>query len=475
LDPIQKRYQLTVLFQYSDIRLVHLPARKLSNIDIAFIRVYEQGTPLSTPQYLTANIKLPQKEEPIAVLGFPQQSHRYPHPKEWMHLLQNEYPYIAMGTENFLSILQPFLLQRSPQSKAHLLYAMMQETKENTKILSDLFSTEAPDTLIKQREQSFLEWTTKKSERKPYAQAYYAYEVLIAQQQSFAKDAIRLRWYSLASDLIFSARRRYGWRYNRPFPDANRIIGYKNNDNESIILHLEQLSSHLDEALDHKLLLYLFQQHPLPPVSSFLQGFTVVDSALIFLEDHKTELLHVQKSILQLDIRTPVPDNPWIDLGASLEQISFEIRKRDARIKYSLRKKHRIFMEGMSIFLSDSFYPDADGSLRVSFGRIQQNWMSDIFSFEEQNHHISSFVPKYLNWFPYFISNVDATPGSSGSPTINIHGEWIGILFGGNNTRHTSAWFHAKHTENRHISTQSIFWYLSLNPIWNNLLDELQP
>ena len=76
LDPIQKQYQETTLFEYSDIRIVHLPAKHLSSIDTAFVRVYDQDQPLSTPQYLKANTSLPQKGEPTTVLGFPQQSYR---------------------------------------------------------------------------------------------------------------------------------------------------------------------------------------------------------------------------------------------------------------------------------------------------------------------------------------------------------------------------------------------------------------
>ena len=120
-------------------------------------------------------------------------------------------------------------------------------------------------------------------------------------------------------------------------------------------------------------------------------------------------------------------------------------------------------------------YPNADSSLRISFGTVQKIWSVDLFSLDVHESPNTSFIQTQMGWFPYFVSNIDATQGSSGSPTFNRQGEWIGILFDGNDTRLTSSWVYTSNQQNHHLSMKSILWYLSLKDNQSNLLKEIQP
>ena len=471
-DPIQKRYQLTVEYLYHDVRLVHIPSHLYTQLDIAFIRVYENNEPISTPQYLTIHTKESAKNTEIAVLGYPQKSERYVHPQEWEFLINTEYPYIHAHTQRILHALTPFLLNRSEQSKAHKLYAMIKTIEKNTETFLEMLSTQAPKERLLQRQEEFLNWCKKTASRKKYCSSYEIYESILHAKQSLSSTVIDQRWISLVSDLIFSARRRFGWRYNRSLLDEERWEGYKDQDKESMILHLQHLPILLDTELEKTLLQVFFAYTNLEPIQEIRKKYPTIEALIMALEKEIPPLLLIKESILTLDPKTPEQENIWLSLGAQIEQQTYDTQSLLYTYDDALKKEYKIWLEGYSLFLGHDFYPNAAGDLRISFGHIYETSKIHL-SFQPNVPSFQNILSLDLLPFPYFTSNVDVTKGNSGSPTIDTKGNWIGIVFGGNASTHTSSWFYAQNTETHHISLQHLAWYLGLQDDFQKLRQEL--
>ncbi len=126
-----------------------------------------------------------------------------------------------------------------------------------------------------------------------------------------------------------------------------------------------------------------------------------------------------------------------------------------------IKVNERLYIEAMRKFEYDKdFYPDANSTLRLSYGTVQSYYPRDavyykhityidgIIEKKDPNHH-EFIVPEKLvelynkqsfgryvdntgNLPVNFITNNDITGGNSGSPVINGRGELIGIAFDGN-------------------------------------------
>ncbi len=147
-------------------------------------------------------------------------------------------------------------------------------------------------------------------------------------------------------------------------------------------------------------------------------------------------------------------------MATALNEQASEVRKQMAEYDATLEKARRLFIRGLREMDPEGmFYPDANSTMRFTFGSVRGYWPSDAVYFdyvttlegvmekEDPNHH-EFVVPEKLSelhqdadYGEYgseetvivnFISDNDITGGNSGSPVLDGQGNLIGLAFDGN-------------------------------------------
>lgn len=154
-------------------------------------------------------------------------------------------------------------------------------------------------------------------------------------------------------------------------------------------------------------------------------------------------------------------NDPIFIAAVQFHEIFRELQKELSALRMQLEKGMRLYVKGLrEMFPERRFYPDANSTMRVTYGKIKGYKSRDAVYYnyityldgviEKEDPYNEEFhVPQKLKDLYYsqdfgifadkqgrmptcFIADLDITGGNSGSPVLNSRGEIIGITFDGN-------------------------------------------
>ena len=162
------------------------------------------------------------------------------------------------------------------------------------------------------------------------------------------------------------------------------------------------------------------------------------------------------------------------------------------------------YMEGMLAFAEATgrpIYPDANGSLRLTYGRVTgrqqdgQIWTpfttaegmaakhTGTGEFDAPDRAIAAvrardygpYASPELGTLPVdFLSTVDITNGNSGSATLNARGELVGLAFDGTLDGVISDWFYEPSVNRTiHVDSRYMLWVMDKVDNAQHLLEEM--
>ncbi|HEX8619220.1 MAG TPA: S46 family peptidase, partial [Thermoanaerobaculia bacterium] len=150
-----------------------------------------------------------------------------------------------------------------------------------------------------------------------------------------------------------------------------------------------------------------------------------------------------------------------------------------------------------------TLYPDANSTLRLTFGRVagyspkDATWLTPqtslagllqkekgeapfanptaLLSAAKESAKTRPYVDPELKDVPVnFLSTCDTTGGNSGSPTLNAKGELVGLLFDGNyESIDADFLFNPAVTRSIHVDAQYMLWVMDAVDNADELLKEL--
>jgi hypothetical protein len=201
--------------------------------------------------------------------------------------------------------------------------------------------------------------------------------------------------------------------------------------------------------------------------------------------------------------------DPWVGLAIALERGYLAQRREQDRAREGARLRLLPTYVAAVQALGGTAYPDANGTLRVTFGQVTGYAPQDGLWAVPQTRlqglvqkargpgyqappwvlHAAerlrtspdevdrSYLDPELGDLPLnFLADLDTTGGNSGSPTLDADGELVGLAFDGNYEALASSWqFDPSTTRSIHIDIRYILWMLAQDPEAGWLLQELLP
>jgi hypothetical protein len=459
----------------------------------------------------------------VMVTGYPGSTSRYRLADEVEDAIQWRYPTSVQYFKDYLATIER---TTAGDKAAELKYASTVAGINNALklyqgMLDGFAKMKDPVGMKRAQEDALKAWLAKRG-----AEGAAQTRALAALEQELADDnktRERDQWFGSAvgGGLTGTAVRLYRNAIEQAKPDAERESGYQDRDAPRIEGGLRALDKRYDAKVDKALMALRLQRYAsqvpadqrVPELDAWL-GIGAGDKAIAGL-DAKLDALYAGSELGNVDARLKwlkadkaaieASTDPALQLATkvmpALLRFEQEDKARAGRIS-ALRPQYMQAMIDFNQSQGKPVYPDANSSLRITFGTVRGYSPRDGVEMTPFTT-LAGIVAKTTGEDPFispkpeldaiaqgkgkqyrmdglddvpvnFLSDVDTTGGNSGSPTLNAKGELVGLLFDGNYESLSADWiFNPALTRSIHVDTRYMRWVMDEVDHAERLLEEM--
>lgn len=536
-------YQLIQQLEIRDVRLVHAPADRVGRFggetdnwvwprhtgDYSFYRAYvgKDGQPADysadnqpyRPRQVLKLARAPLNEgDFVMVAGYPGRTNRLRLPSEVDFTFGWQRPQLMQAYDEQLK-----LIEQSTQGRRDAEIKLANQVQGLGNRLHNWQGQQASyagSDILERKQADFAALKTwvqaDAARRQQYGAALARVDRLLAERQAQDKrdlqaDHAAPTWLAMARELLELA-------HQRELPNAERKLGFQDRDLPRLRQRLELVDHRYDEATEKRLVSHFLSpllaqpdaaQHAFVPALGLKPGLdaaalqTRLDAlyAATRLSDKAERLAWLERQPADFAKST----DPFIAAAVALYA---EDRAHEARSKELGGQIQQAYADVMQAHLAfkasqgRAVYPDANGTLRISFGKVQgrpgpdgSDWAAfttlrgiaakhqgkgDFDAPAEQLEAIRArrfdrYAVKGLDSVPVnFLSSLDTTGGNSGSPVLNRQGELVGLLFDGTLDAVIADWdFNPKTTRSICLDARYMQWQMKVVDKADRLLKEM--
>ncbi len=526
------RYRLLAYREIEDVRLVYAPPKSVGSFggdrdnfdwprhdgDFALLRAYVSGDKGAAVPFLPAHV-LPIEPAGVApgdavlVAGFPGGTSRYDRASQLRRVAEVTFPARVAVLKQIEAVVSAEAAA-SPEAAARLSADLASVANSRKYVQGVLDNVAGSPVLVakQQMEAELAAWVAADPARKQKYGA--AIEELQRRADAWDQHDLQrlfrrfLRW----STLYNSAAAGYRLSVEREKPDMERAQGYQKRDEADLAESFERAARTWWGPADQALLRLLLTVHAdlppeqrLPELDGWLKEHGGVDAALSALyqspalatEAGRRELLAAKRATLDRST------DPWLGLARALYPVELRAEAEQKAYNGALSRLMPVYMAALAEQRPGRVYPDANGTLRVTWGKLAPYSPRDAVSFEPQTTlgglaekiamsdryerppealvtrlptgPKSRYADPKLGDVPVgFLSDLDTTGGNSGSATLNADGRFVGFVFDGNYESMAADWLYDPAlTRSIHADVRYFLWTLEGLPDATWILREL--
>ncbi len=469
-------FTLTEFTELTDVRLVYAPPGAVGDFggevdnwmwprhsgDFALVRAYQDGKPYQPKYFFPVSKDGVKENDAVAVLGYPGASFRAQLADEMAERQQKYFPALRSITAEWQAIIDEES-KKSPDAAiatADDLRSLLNAKKNSEGQLAGLLRGRI---IEKQRaaEEKVKTWAARSPEHAGALEAYAGLQQLLTERlQTWDRDflldmtgrgARALNWPLLLVRRSVEAQR----------PDFEREPGYQERDLARLRERHERDQKRYSPPVDQRMFVSWVKRALALPAG---QRIAAIDAVFGALKDdaaiaRKCAELTAASKVFDLETRKKLfeetPDqlkarkDPLLDLGLALDVERRALRDRRDVFSGRVLKLRPQWRRAVVAAAGRPVAPDANSTLRVSFGRIKgyspreavvmtphttlagamaKHTGEEPFDVPQKIRDV--FAKGKANDVPVdFLADCDTTGGNSGSPVIDGKGRLVGVNF----------------------------------------------
>ncbi len=496
------QYQLIKQMEIRDVRLVHAPADGVGKFggdtdnwmwprhtgDYSFYRAYvgpdgkpadysKDNKPYQPKSYLKLASSPLKENDFVMVTGYPGRTNRYRLPVEVDFTFSWQQPTVIGAFEQRLAIIKA---ETEGRKDAELKYASTVAGLNNTmKNFQGQQESYIGSDILDRKQKGYADlkaWVNADAKRaKEWAADFATAEKLIAERQAIAKAESAMGMGS--PTLLGTARMLVKLAEEQQKPDAERKSGYQTRDMSRINAGLQSLERRYDEKVDKAIAASFLVKYLAQPAdtlnATFLSALGLSAGMNEAAIKARLDVLYAGTKLADRAERAAwvgkkpadfkASDDAFIKAAVALYANDEARETRDKELGGRVQQAYASTMKALMAYKAsrkEALYPDANSTLRVSFGKVTgrtpgadgSNWTpfttlkgisakaTGTGEFNApiaqlaaiKGKHYDKYAAKELGNVPVnFLATLDTTGGNSGSPVLNAKAELVGLLFDG--------------------------------------------
>lgn len=501
--------------KYTDVRLVFAPEQQAAffggdpdnftyprhDLDMAIFRVYENGKPIDSKDYLKWNPAGAADNELVFVAGHPANTHRLDTMAELAYMRDTFQPTNLKSLKHRIQVMEQYSALGPEQAReaATQIFGLANSIKAYEGRQKGLLDKDAMAT--KQKDED--EFRAKVMSRADWKAAYAgAWDALAGAQKQAASRVKERIFRNLDSQLATFAMNIVEYVAEIKKPDADRLPGYHEAGIETLKfrmfspapvysgMEIARIAGALEQA-----------RTELGPADAFvkaaLNGREPKDVAAALVNGTKMADPTVRRGLVEGgEAAVAASNDPMIVLARRLDPIRRELNKwLEDHVQSVEERAGEQLGKARFVVYGKSTYPDATFTLRLSYGKVQGYPMNGTVAPSKTTYYglfdrAASFNYEGPFYLPSrylenrdkinlstpldFVTTNDIIGGNSGSPVINAKGDLVGLIFDGNIESLAGDFFYDG-TTNRAVAVHTASMTEALRKLYNapELLKEL--
>jgi hypothetical protein len=534
-------FYLVKQLELKDIRLVYAPPEAIGNYgdeidnfmwprhsgDFAFYRAYvgkdgkpaaysADNVPYAPPAWLTVSTD-PVKEGDFAMLaGYPGTTYRHRMAMEFADQVENGLP---LRVDMFGALIRTIEGASASSEDAQVRYAsQVAGLKNNLKrAQGELEGLRRSDAVRvrQQDETAMLAWLAKQPGAGAVRADIDAAQALVGQSHANRERDQLFGLMLSQTQLLKSAMQLQRLAVERGKPDAQRERGYQQRDEALIEASLKQVQRRYDPVVEQALLAELLARYRKLPADQriaeldALSGKDEAASSAAISQLYAATKLGDQDERLRLLAASPAEvaasTDPLLQAAAKLLPAVLRADDADKARDGDLLRLRPSYMQALIGYRESqgrAVYPDANSTLRVSYGKVSALDPRDGVHYTPLTT-VAGVLQKHTGEAPFdapkplrdaiakgdfgstadpvlktqtvdFMTNLDTTGGNSGSPVLDAKGRLIGLNFDSNWEAVSASWMYdPRYKRAIHVDIRYLRWLLAKVYPAPNLLREM--
>lgn len=539
------QYRLFTSFVCKDVRIVYAPPEAIGNYggdidnwmwprhtgDFSFLRAYvgpdgksaeyaKENVPYKPAVYLTVSTKGVKENDFTMIIGYPGRTGRYATSYAIAALQDYSYPVRIKMFKEWLAILADEAKRGEDVAiKVASFDQMLNNSMKNWEGMLEGFAKGGLLAKKVDSEKAFARWLDMNPDMKgKYGDVLPGIAALYEAQKAYRDKSMIIGLMNFGCQMLRAAVSLDRTTEERAKPDLERKPGYQERDYPRLKQSLRVIQTGYDPQVDRRVMKYfLMKAADLPE----LQRIEAVDAMLegtrggeaekkidAFLDGlyAGTKLASVEERLRMFDLSHEellASGDSFIAFAARLDAEAKVLEERDKTTNGALQRLSPRFIEAYMQWKGGAVYPDANGTMRLTYGTVKgyrprdgvsYGYITSLGGVVEKHTGENPFdCPKALRdlhesmeYGPYedavlgdvpvdFLSTCDITGGNSGSPILNGKGECIGAAFDGNYESISSDYLFLKETTRSiNVDVRYILFIMDAMSQARNLLSEMK-